>query len=261
MPVHHRNPNFGGSARRPSVGSSDRRRSRSSFSKQRPADTWYFPRFAKFLGVFYILYVAFLMPVRYVIRGTTGFYDIYWACNFCLLFSGVGLLIRSRKLVAVCFITIFFDHVVWGTEVLFMLLTSYVPAGPAAYLAWPETSDLEIYSTGHHIFYVPLTLLMFYRSGGLKWSDFVASIGMCFFLSALGRYAAPKSAFLDDGTPYYLNINMGHEMFKDVPFEWLHRLNEAPGLIYLLGLVAIGNGLLHFPAFCFLRLLSKHLLE
>lgn len=199
--------------------------------------------------------------MRVYLRGLAGLYDILWACNACMLLTGVGMIWGSRRLVAACLLTIFLDHVVWATEVVLMLTAGYSPGGPAAYLVWPETTAVELVTTVHHVFYVPLTLFVLYRSEGIGWRDFAHSVGMCFLLSAAGRYLAPLSVALPNGQDYYLNINMGHEMFKDVPIAWLHTLNQASGLLYLVALVVMGNALLHLPAFCVLLWFSRRYLE
>jgi hypothetical protein len=223
---------------------------------------WHFPRFARFVQWFCLGYLIYLLSVRCYLRGPNGLLDFFWGCNFGLAATSYGIAVGSPALVGACFVTVFLAHFVMWVEVALWVFAGMVPTGPAAYLAWPQTTMWEISSTFHHVFYVPFVLIVLYRSGGLSWRTYWISWILTTFLAFAGRFCAPRSVMMHDGAEYYLNVNMGHEVIANSAFPLFVFMHSLPVYLYLPLLIFIGNAFVHGPVFAImLRPFSKLFLE
>lgn len=137
-----------------------------------------------------------------------------------------------------------FAHLTWNIDVICYTFFGFFPVGTAGYVAWPQTSWIEIItSTLHHIWYIPLTFMIIVKNGGIAKYSLRLSILYTLILVIFCRLFTPEEA---DGV--YLNVNMAHRFWKYIPADILHSFNPPhyPFVIYLawiLVLVNIVNGL------------------
>lgn len=121
-------------------------------------------------------------------------------------------------------------------DVLCYYTLGFFPFGTASYVAWPETPYLEVLTTLHHVWFLPLLFAVLRKNGDLPWSTFLYSYIASPVLLTLARILTPK---VHDGM--YLNVNMAHEWWKDVDIDFLHSFNDSHFIIYLTFMVFICN--------------------
>jgi hypothetical protein len=105
-------------------------------------------------------------------------YDLLWLCNQTLLVAGVACLVGNSELIACCCGAVAFSHVSWNFDIICYLLGLGMPFGTASYVLWygffflfffifflcfvdsspgrPTTSYVEIVTTLHHVWMIPL---------------------------------------------------------------------------------------------------------
>jgi hypothetical protein len=214
----------------------------------------YRPLFCKSVAIGLLLYYVMMMIVRYNHRGVYAFADTLWVCNLNILLASAALLFGSPALLGATMVSVFTIHCLWVIDVIVWLLYGVFPIGNAAYIAWPSTSWLEIVSSTHHAWFVPLCLTLLHKNGGLGQKSFwmsVLSISPVLFAS----FFLPKEVMLESGELYYLNVNMAHGWWKDMDF-WPFTLipgNNPEYLIFLHVLTATKFAV----AFFVLKLIAK----
>lgn len=129
-----------------------------------------------------------------------------------------------------------FLSIIRNLDVLCYYTLGFFPFGTASYVAWPETSYIELITTLHHVWYLPLLFAVLRGNGSLPWSTFLNSYIASPILLVLARILTPK---MHDGM--YLNVNMAHEWWKDVDIEFLHSFNNSSFIVYLIFMVFVCN--------------------
>lgn len=81
-----------------------------------------------------------------------------WICNLCLFLYGIGLMMGNSLLVGACLVAICLDQTLWYLDVLSYILRRKWLIGVASYLVWPDTTYLKIFTTLHHLWFLPLGL-------------------------------------------------------------------------------------------------------
>jgi len=166
-------------------------------------------------GVFIVLFFIYLIIVRYNLRGWVGAADSLWVCNISLIMAALGIFMRQNIMVCTGLTATFFAHVLWIIDVTTYLIKGVFPIGNAAYLIWPSTSVAEIFSTLHHAWFIPLCLLILHKNGGYnKWA-WLPSVMFVFPVVFVSLFL-PETVLLDDGSTFYLNVNMVHGWWKDM---------------------------------------------
>ena len=61
-------------------------------------------------------------------------------------------------LVGACLVAICLDQTLWYLDVLSYLVRRKWLIGVASYLVWPDTTYLKIFTTLHHLWFLPLGL-------------------------------------------------------------------------------------------------------
>ena len=90
--------------------------------------------------------------------------------------------------------------------------------------------------------------------GGFTSDSWLVCAMMSFVLTGYCRAFTPRTLRVpgfDD--PVYLNINMGHEFFRDIKSTFLHAADGAAWYVYLPYLLAVGTSVLHGVPFALIR--------
>lgn len=175
-------------------------------------------------GVFFLVYFAAMIAVRYHLRGPIGLADSVWGCNVAILLAGVGMLARSRAVVGTAVCVVAFPHFMWWVDVAAWLATGSFPLGTAEYISWDATPRLELATTTHHVWFIPLCHALLRGNGGMPWRSWPRAFCVTAVIGAMGLLF-PKEVILPDGTPFYLNVNMAHEFWADIkggPLDNMH---------------------------------------
>jgi len=308
---------------------------------------WYFPTLAYVAPFVFVSHYVFIAVVRVHNRGEAGAFDLFWACNFCLLLCSVAVVFHLPSVLAAAVTVLSCEHFLFALDVVTFLVTGKFPTGAAAYLIWPATPWSEWITTSHHAWFIPMMLGLLYRSGGVPLYSFWLGACISCPLSICTRWCTPRdmigwsrtptvsslpspsSSSSSNGTTshtaspsspnsldttirkitatrsspplldtlnrlhqpdpstvertptsmlfspacnplyadvhthvyHYVNINMSHEVSRDVPMPWLHRFDRSPAWIYLPFLWILGNVILNGPVFLLARWLSVYVLE
>jgi len=125
-------------------------------------------------------------------------------------------------------------------DLMMYLLFGYFPVGMSSYLIWPSTTKMEILTTLHHVWFVPLCFVVLYKNGRPTLRMIPFHILGSFILLTISGLVIP---LYQDG--HYLNVNIAHQCWSDVP-DWLPKFNapEWPWMAHVL-YVALAGGLLN----------------
>lgn len=119
-----------------------------------------------------------------------------------------------------------------------LLLINKVPVGVAKYLTWPNASWSTNITCTHHVWTIPLLM---YATDGLKnnhdayiFSAFVMTVSVL-----LSRWMTPFYIQYDKKSETkYLNVNLSHELWKDIKFSALQIQHDNPSTpVYLFRLL------------------------
>lgn len=124
--------------------------------------------------------------------------------------------------------------------------------GVTKYLFWPGTTWASRFTSTHHFWTIPLVV---WTTGGiLHLAALPLSVVAVAVNVALSRYMTPLSIqFKDKKEVLYLNLNMAHEVWTDIQFQFLLVGQETvPYAVRLL----IGWSICNTAAFAFLYAVS-----
>jgi len=169
-----------------------------------------------------------------------GFYDALWLCNLAIAFSALGCFTLKATLISTGVNLVTLAHFFWIVDVIAYLLFGFFPFGSAEYLSWPQTTTQEIISSLHHVWYVPLGLFLLRGNGGLRLKAIWYSILTSGIMAVICWLFTPKTLLLANGKEYYLNVNSGHEFWRDMKYSWMHWGNNKPKIIYFIYLNWLG---------------------
>ena len=143
---------------------------------------------------------------------------MFWQCNVSLVLAGIGAALGKRDIVGAAVVSIALDQSMWWVD-----LTSYLTAGKfiigvAKYLTWKETSWTKVFTSTHHLWFIPLCI---YLNEGLPWESAGMSVAIVAFSAIFTRLVIPFEIPYE-GKMRYMNINCTHECWKDVKIWVLH---------------------------------------
>lgn len=206
---------------------------------------------------FLAAYCSFLLVWRLITNGMWGpvfrrtvLYEYTWLCNTTLVLGAVGLR-TCRPIMAAAFcVAVSIDQCLWYVDIAGWAFSGKFPVGVAKYLTWPQTSWATRITASHHMWTIPLIM---YGSKGLHWSAYPLSVFIVTLSVLLSRWMTPFIIFCEDSggecseekerkkrprREKYLNINLSHEVWKDIKFGFLQICEDDPGaLLYLCRLV------------------------
>jgi len=115
------------------------------------------------------------------------------------------------------------------------------PIGVVKYLTWPSTTWSKKVTCTHHLWTIPLVL---YACSGLHWMSFPLSISIVITNVCLSRWLTPFVLNMnkhdkEEGMQCkYMNVNLSHELWKDIKFSFLQISYDNPStFIYLFRLI------------------------
>jgi hypothetical protein len=194
-------------------------------------------------------------------------YELTWLCNSTLVIgfmtygafdydgTSTNWLFRRRPLVATaCCIGVSIDQVLWYVDLVGYVVCGKFPVGVMKYLTWPQTLWIDRLTCTHHLWTMPLFIYASNSELGLdsfKLSVCIVTIKVC-----LSRWLTPhciqvvkskeddgnenKETAAEDATKSdpqrfrYLNVNLCHELWRDITFSFLQISHDKPpGWLYL----------------------------
>lgn len=222
------------------------------------------------------VYVSILFTARYLssffagsIRQHAVLYELTWMCNSTLVmgficFGGLGNILhyvdenkkhqfmewicRRRPLVVTaCCVGVSIDQVLWYVDLFGRACTGKFLIGVAKYLTWKQTLWIDKLTCTHHLWTIPLFI---YGAGcELNYNSYVLSSYVVTVQVLLSRWLTPHHIqiesklshqnFQSDPTKYrYLNVNLSHELWRDISFTFLQISKDSPSCsIYLFRLL------------------------
>ena len=218
---------------------------------------------------FFACYAASLLVWRLItIRAKLGpvhqrgvLYEYTWLCNSTLIMVSIGLR-TCRPMLATSFcVAVSIDQLLWWVDLAGWTLSGFAtfPIGVAQYLTWPNTSWSTRITATHHLWTIPLTL---YAIGGrMQWAAYPLSALVVTIHVLLSRCLTPftirwnrrvdgRISNVEDDK--YLNINLSHEVWKDIKFGFVQIKRDNPSVAtYLFRLLWRWN-LFNLATFAFL---------
>ena len=195
--------------------------------------TWTNPSLAYYTAIWLLIYLLLLAAVRYSLRGGWGLLDLLWGCNVAMMIAAYGLFTHNSTLVGTGIAISAFPHLLWCVDVGSYLLTGVFPIGSAQYVTWPSTPVVEIYTTLHHVWLIPLLLWCLRGNGGMPWTSLPWAITTTAIIGLIARFSTPLQVQLWDGSTFYMNVNMSHEFWREVKGGILDVFHIADGQHWL----------------------------
>ena len=196
---------------------------------------------------FFACYAASLLVWRLItIRAKLGpmhqravLYEYTWLCNSTLIMVSIGLR-TCRPILATSFcVAVSIDQLLWWVDLAGWMLSGFesFPIGVAQYLTWPKTSWSTRITATHHLWTIPLAL---YAVGGrMQWASYLLSVFVVTPHVLLSRLLTPftiqRRRKADDRTANveddkYLNVNLCHEVWKDIKFGFVQIKRDNPSV-------------------------------
>ena len=169
-------------------------------------------------------------------------------------------LFRRRPLIATaCCIGVSIDQVLWYVDLIGYLLSGKFPVGVMRYLTWSQTLWIDRLTCTHHLWTIPMFIYAYNNELGLD--SFMLSVCIVTIKVCLSRWLTPHSIQVikredtdgigqettleeeetenDSNDPLrfrYLNVNLCHELWKDISeFHGFLQISQdkPPGWLYL----------------------------
>ena len=123
------------------------------------------------------------------------------------------------------------------------------PIGVAKYVTWPTTPWYTKFTCTHHLWTIPL---IFYScKESIHWFSFPLSICIVVNHVLLSRWLTPFYLKKEPNEMKYLNINLSHELWKDITFSFLQIGYDNPSTSMYLFRLLWRWQLLNFLVFLF----------
>jgi hypothetical protein len=178
------------------------------------------------VGVYAVLQMSFRLWQTKRLRFCV-LYEGVWLCNTTLVIGALALLFRKPVITASFCITIGIDQLLWYIDILGWLLSGRFVIGVAKYLTWPSTPWSTKFTCTHHLWTLPLFLG--YAQAPLSLHTLWLSFVIMVLHVSLSRYMIPLKVH-----ERYLNVNLSHELWKDITFRALQISQDNPsGRVYL----------------------------
>mmetsp|Transcript_7132 Transcript_7132/g.11915 ORF Transcript_7132/g.11915 Transcript_7132/m.11915 type:complete len:327 (+) Transcript_7132:87-1067(+) len=188
-------------------------------------------------------------------------YELTWLCNSTLLMGSITFgvfddgtatnwLFRRRPLIATaCCIGVSIDQVLWYVDLLGYMVSGKFPVGVMKYLTWPQTLWIDRLTCTHHLWTMPL--FIYASNNELELDSFKLSVCIVTIKVCLSRWLTPHciqaTKSKDEGGSggaaetnsdpqiyRYLNVNLCHELWRDITFSFLQiSQDKPPGWLYL----------------------------
>ncbi len=167
--------------------------------------------------------------------------QILWISHVGLLVAGLGLVLRSRLLIATALIQLFMLHTLWLIDVAVWQSFGIFPLGAVVYLNGADTWTWI--GTSYHFYCVPALAIIVWRWRIHERAALLVAVTLSLALIVLSRAIVPPEA----------NVNWAFGIETDKPIHALTLLNDLPGNLYMLALAAFATFLLFIPVFWSLK--------
>lgn len=210
----------------------------------------------KYVSIFLIIYFLSLCLYRHFLN--TGkpieqravIYEHTWLCNQTLIMSAICIRTGRDILAMAYLITVSIDQIMWYVDILGYILFRTFPVGVVKYLTWPDTSFATRLTCTHHLWTIPLVM---YACQGIHFAAYPLSAVVMTISVLMSRFLTPFTIqYQQDDYKYekYLNVNLSHELWKDITFSWLQiQRDDPPVYLYLFRLLwrwQLFNGIIFF---------------
>jgi hypothetical protein len=248
------------------------------------------------LAALVLAYYACTVAARLRECGSYILFEMLWGCNVSMLQACLGVFVDSPLLVGSAVTTVAIDQMCWYVDLLGYPLTGgKFIVGVTKYLIKPETGWARIYTSLHHLWFMPAFMWSLRNHGGVRKGSWTISCAVTAFLavycraltptdwvvaaaagskpgsgsgigSGIGRAAGAGAGvggigglLLSEAVSIPLNVNCAHWFWPDIEIPFLHAFNDRHPLLYMPYLVFVCNVVLNGPPYVFLRWLSKRL--
>lgn len=174
-------------------------------------------------------------------------YEYCFLCNVTLVLSAAALA-SNRPLIAGAYcVTVGIDQLLWYVDLTGFACTNKFPIGVSKYVFWKGTTLSTRITCTHHLWTIPLLL---YASGGLHVRTLPLSAVVMTANVMLSRWMTPSHIAIrnynDDRNAdgetsdsfKYLNVNLSHDLWKDIKFDFLQiSRDDPPAHVYLFRLL------------------------
>lgn len=183
-------------------------------------------------ATFVLLYVIFSWVLRLSLSRVPPplvLYELSWLCNVTLIVGSLGLLLDRPAIATALCVTVGIDQLLWYADLLGYFACGTFVVGVAKYLTWPETHWATRLSCTHHLWTIPLFL---HASGGIHVMSLPMSAILMMTSVSLSRLSTPMvMSFSNKGQSEqvkYLNLNLSHELWKDIKWKFLIINHDNP---------------------------------
>ena len=163
-------------------------------------------------------------------------YEFCWLCNVSLVVGGLGLWLNKPIVASAYCVTVGIDQLLWYVDLTWYMLKGKFPVGVAKYIFWEGTSWSTRITCWHHVWTLPLLL---WGARGMHALAFPLSFIVMIANVCTARFTTPFH--LHDGKTEpskYLNVNLSHELWKDIKFKLLQiNYDDPPVPVYLFRLL------------------------
>lgn len=179
-------------------------------------------------------------------------YEMTWLCNQTLIMAAICITTGREVLAMAYVITVSIDQILWYVDLFGYLWFGTFPVGVAKYLTWENTTLASRVTCTHHIWTIPLVI---YACCGIKATAFPLSAVVMTLNVILSRFFTPftiqyKNVYERKSCEKYLNVNLSHELWRDITFSWLQIQSDDPSVhVYLFRLLwrwQVLNGIIFF---------------
>jgi len=194
--------------------------------------------------------IVFFLRHRNAMTKNVVLYETMWLCNTTLLVGSYCFKTRRETMAFGYLIAVSIDQVLWYVDLSVWIGSGRktFPIGVAKYLTWPSTPWYTRFTCTHHLWTIPVFLRAYLHSSHHDRQMMSGNVMLrCFTLSCvivtthvvLSRWLTPFSIEIigngkdSDGDTqadrhHYLNINLSHELWKDITFSFLQISKDAP---------------------------------
>mmetsp|Transcript_34317 Transcript_34317/g.38417 ORF Transcript_34317/g.38417 Transcript_34317/m.38417 type:complete len:298 (-) Transcript_34317:818-1711(-) len=191
----------------------------------------------KYVACFFALYFFLCLGVRLALQWKTKqsytfyceYYQMTFLCSVTIMNVSISFFF-NRPIIAQSFcLAVGIDQFLWYFDLAGYFLCGIFPAGVCTYLS--RNNWVHRITSSHHLWTIPL---VFWGCGGVFHWLAIPLSGIVIILNVfLSRWMTPISILgEDDEKSLYLNINLSHEMWRDVTF-----FNPTPYAPYLVRLI------------------------
>eukprot|EP00164_Ancoracysta_twista_P000500 GFYU01000668.1.p1 GENE.GFYU01000668.1~~GFYU01000668.1.p1 ORF type:complete len:302 (+),score=69.08 GFYU01000668.1:44-907(+) len=206
-------------------------------------------------------YLVTMLGSRLPQTGPNGLYDFMWACNVAMVIAMTGLATDRPLMVSAAATSIAVDQFLWYVDCAAYLTAGKWPIGVAKYLTWDDVPFIKKITATHHIWFMPFCLYYLKGRGGVQPSAWSLSVVSNLVLSICARVFIPfEIKNPETGQVDYMNVNLTHECWPDVPFWFLQVANHKHWLKTMAFSIG-GWNTCNVPFFLLLRIISHFLLE